>query len=79
MNLLNKNDYRTIHTAMDHKKEIVMCREGGGVCLTVTTHEAPPVWEVPMVVQARVQKKSMEWVQTFSNVGDLKEAMQEHD
>lgn len=79
MNLLSKNDYRTLQAAMDHKKEIVMYREGGGVRLTVTTHEAPPVWKVPMVVQARVQKKSMEWVQTFSNVGDLKEAIQKHD
>lgn len=79
MNLLSKNDYRTIQTAMDHKKEIVMYREGGGVRLTVTTHEAPLVWKVPMVVQARVQKRSLEWVQTFSNVGDLKEAIQEHD
>lgn len=75
MNLLSKNDYRTIQTAMDHKKEIIMYREGGGKHLTVTTHHAPPVWGVSMVVQARVQMRSMEWVQTFSSVEDLKEAI----
>ncbi|WP_283115333.1 hypothetical protein [Intestinimonas timonensis] len=42
---------------------------------TVTTHEAPPVWGVPMVVQIRVRVRGMVWLQTFSSVSDLEEAM----
>lgn len=75
MTIFSQNDFRTIQVAMDHKKEIIMYREGEGKRITVTTREAPPVWGVPMVVQARVQQKSMEWVQTFSSVEDLKEAI----
>ena len=51
MELLTREDYRTIRRAMDHRREITLTREAQGSAATVTTHAAPPVWGVPMVVQ----------------------------
>ncbi|WP_317380835.1 hypothetical protein [uncultured Intestinimonas sp.] len=75
MELLTKEDYWTIRRAMDHRREITLTREVQGVEATVTTHGAPPVWDVPMVVQVRVRVPGMAWIQTFSSVTDLEEAM----
>ena len=75
MELLTREDYRTIRRAMDHRREITLTREAHGVTATVTTHEAPPVWGVPMVVQIRVRVRGMVWLQTFASVSDLEEAM----
>lgn len=44
--------------------------------LIVTTHAAPPVWGVPMVVQIRVETRGMSWIQTFASVSDLVKAVQ---
>lgn len=76
MELLTKEDYRTIRRAMDHRREITLTREAQGAAATVTTHEAPPVWGVPMVVQIRVRMRGMVWLQTFASVTDLDEAVQ---
>ena len=76
MVLLTKEDYRTIRRAMDHRREITLTREARGAAATVTTHAAPPVWGVPMVVQIRVRARGMVWLQTFSSVSDLEEAME---
>lgn len=75
MELLTKEDYRTIRRAMDHRREITLTREAQGSAATVTTHAAPPVWGVPMVVQIRVREWGMVWRQTFASVSDLEEAM----
>lgn len=76
MELLTKEDYRTIRRAMDHRRVITLTREALGAAATVTTHGAPPVWGVPMVVQIRVRVRGMVWLQTFSSVSDLEEAME---
>ena len=76
MELLTKEDYRTIRRAMDHRRVISLAREAQGVAATITTHEAPPVWGVPMVVQIRVRVWGMVWLQTFASVSDLEEAVQ---
>lgn len=76
MVLLTGEDYRTIRRAMDHRQEITLTREARGAAATVTTHAAPPVWGVPMVVQIRVRVRGMVWLQTFSSVSDLEEAVQ---
>lgn len=76
MCLFGRNDFRTIQTAMDHRREITLTREAQGAAATVTTHEAPPVWGVPMVVQIRVRVRGMIWLQTFASVTDLEEAVQ---
>lgn len=76
MTLFGRNDFRTIQTAMDHRREITLTREAQGAAATVTTHEAPPVWGVPMVVQIRVRVRGMIWLQTFASVTDLEEAVQ---
>lgn len=75
MCLFGRNYFRTIQTAMDHRRGITLTREAQGVAATVTTHEAPPVWGVPMVVQIRVRVWGMVWLQTFASVSDLEEAM----
>lgn len=75
MELLTKEDYRTIRRAMDHRREITLTREAQGAEATATTHEAPPVWGVPMVVQIRVRMRGMTWLQTFASVADLEETM----
>ena len=75
MELLTKEDYRTIRRAMDHRRVISLTREARGAAATVTTHAAPPVWGVPMVVQIRVRVWGMVWLQTFASVSDLEEAM----
>ena len=76
MELLTKEDYRTIRRAMDHRRVISLTREAQGVAATVTPHEAPPVWGVPMVVQIRVRVWGMVWLQTFATAPDLEEAVQ---
>lgn len=74
--MLTKEDYRTIRRAMDHRREITLTREALGAAATVTTHAAPPVWGVPMVVQIRVRARGIVWLQTFASVSDLEEAVQ---
>ena len=76
MELLTREDYRTIRRAMDHRREITLTREAQGSAATVTTHAAPPVWGVPMVVQIRVETRGMSWIQTFASVSDLVTAVQ---
>ena len=76
MVLLTVEDYRTIRRAMDRRREITLTREARGAAATVTTHAAPPVWGVPMVVQIRVRVRGMVWLQTFASVSDLEEAVQ---
>ena len=76
MVLLTGEDYRTIRRAMDRRREITLTREARGAAATVTTHAAPPVWGVPMVVQIRVRVRGMIWLQTFASVTDLEEAVQ---
>lgn len=76
MVLLTGEDYRTIRRAMDRRREITLTREARGAAATVTTHAAPPVWGVPMVVQIRVRVWGMVWLQTFASVSDLEEAVQ---
>ena len=76
MVLLTGEDYRTIRRAMDRRREITLTREARGAAATVTTHAAPPVWGVPMVVQIRVRVRGMVWLQTFASVTDLEEAVQ---
>ena len=76
MVLLTGEDYRTIRRAMDRRREITLTREARGAAATVTTHAAPPVWGVPMVVQIRVRVRGMVWLQTFASVSDLEEAVQ---
>lgn len=60
---------------MDHRREITLTREAQGAAATVTTHAAPPVWGVPMVVQIRVRVRGMVWLQTFVSASNLEEAM----
>ena len=36
--------------------------------ITVSVRPAPPVWTVAMVIQVKVKKHGVEWVQTFESV-----------
>ena len=73
--LLTDADLRTLSSAMQRQQKITLTRGMGDVHLTARTIKAPPVWGVDMLVQVRVVASGIMWVQTFSNTGEIREAM----
>ena len=68
MNLLSSNDFSALSTALRKMQTLTLIRTLDGVELTVEVRPAHPVWRVAMVVQVRVKKGWIEWVQTFEIV-----------
>lgn len=66
--LLSKNDLDALSTALRRMQPLTLTRTLDGAELTASVKPAPPVWPVAMVVQIRVKKAGIEWVQNFESV-----------
>lgn len=66
--LLSKNDLDALSTALRRMQPLTLTRTLDRVELTAEVRPAPPVWPVAMVIQVKVKKHGVEWVQTFESV-----------
>ena len=68
MNLLSDNDISALSTALRRMQPLALTRTLDNTEITVSVRPAPPVWPVAMVIQVKVKKHGVEWVQTFESV-----------
>ena len=54
--------------ALRRMQPLTLTRTHGGAELTASVLPAAPVWGVAVVIQVRVKKGWIEWVQTFETV-----------
>ena len=66
--LLSKNDLDALSTALRRMDPLTLTRTLGDAELTVCVKEAGKAWPVAMLVQMRVKKDRVEWVQTFESL-----------
>ena len=75
--LLSKNDLDALSTALRRMQPLTLTRTLDRVELTAEVRPAPPVWRVAMVVQVRVKKGRVEWVQTFESVEEAVKSIEQ--
>lgn len=68
MNLLSAHDLSSLSAALRRMQPLTLTRTLDGVELTAEVRHAAPVWPVAMVIQVKVKKHGVEWVQTFESV-----------
>ena len=75
--LLSKNDIDALSTALRRMQPLTLTRTLDGVELTVEVRPAHPVWRVAMVVQVRVKRGRLEWVQTFESIEEAERSVEQ--
>ena len=75
--LLSKNDLDALSTALRRMQPLTLTRTLDGVELTVEVRPAHPVWRVAMVVQVRVKRGRLEWVQTFESIEEAERSVEQ--
>lgn len=68
MTLLSNNDFSALSTALRRMQPLTLTRTLDDVELTVEVRPAHPAWHVAMVVQVKVKRGRLEWVQTFESM-----------
>lgn len=66
--LLSKNDLDALSTALRRMQPLTITLALDNTEITVSVRPVPPVWPVAMVIQVKVKKHGVEWVQTFESV-----------
>lgn len=72
MSLLSTKDYNILASAMRRREEIVVERTLGSTSVVAKTFRVEYPWEVPMIVQVRVDKNGLFWIQNFTSVEEAK-------
>ena len=68
MNLLSAHDLSSLSAALRRMQPLTITLALDNTEITVSVRPAPPVWPVAMVIQVKVKKHGVEWVQTFESV-----------
>ena len=71
--LISENDYKAIQSAVEAHREMTLVRVFGSYKLAVAVTSAPPVWGIPMLVQAREQNWSGYAVKNCASVEELRD------
>ncbi len=72
MSLLSTKDYNILASALRRGEEIVVERTMGTTSVTAKTFRVAYPWPVPMIVQIRVEKDGLFWVQNFTSVEEAR-------
>lgn len=72
MSLLSTKDYNVLASALRRGREITLERSLGAVHLTARTVPVGPPWDVPMVLEIRVERHPYSWIQNFKSVEDAR-------
>ena len=70
-------DWRALQEAMEHRREITIEATVNGYAVTMRTLKAGRAWGVPMVVQLRVERGNVTWLQTFETVEEMEGRLHE--
>lgn len=72
MGLLSTKDYSILSAAMRRGEEIVLERTLGSTSVTAKTFRVAYPWQVPMIVQVRVEMGGFFWIQNFTSVEEAR-------
>lgn len=72
MKLLTEKELQGIRSALAAEKFVCITRTMGGVQITIRTHPASHVWDVPMLVRLEVQRGNLYMTQYFESVDALR-------
>lgn len=75
MNLLSTNDFKALKEAMTLREKKCLIRTFRGLTVSAETCRVDPPWTVDMIVQIRMEKGNISWVQNFKSVDTAKEYM----
>ena len=75
MNLLSTNDFKFLKEAMILREEKFLIRTFRDLTVSAQTCRVDPPWTVDMIVQIRMEKGHISWVQNFKSVDAAKEYM----
>ena len=75
MNLLSAGDYRSLKEAMRKREEISLTRTKRDVTITASTCRVTPPWDVDMVVQIRLERGNVTYLQNFKTVDAAKQGI----
>lgn len=77
VSLISANDLDALSTALRRMQPLTLERTLDGVELTAEVRPAHPAWHVAMVVQVKVKRGRLEWVQTFESAEEAKRAIEQ--
>ena len=72
MNLLSANDFERLENAMKCHQQVHLVRTLKKLKVEAKTIPAQPPWEVPMILQIRMEYGNVTRTQNFDNVQDGK-------
>ena len=75
MSLFSANDFRSLKEAMRNHEEISLTRTKRGVTGTASTCRVRPPWDVDMVIQIRLEKGNVTYLQNFKTVEAAKQSV----
>ena len=75
MNLLSTNDFKALKEAMLRREEICLVRTFRDLIVSASTCKAAPPWTEDMIVQVRMEKGHVSWIQNFKSADTAKKYM----
>lgn len=75
MDLLSENDWKVVSKALRRMEDFTLTRTLGETELTVSVKEAGKAWPVAMLVNMRVRKGRVEWVQNFESAEEARDCL----
>ena len=73
MELLSANDFKFLKECMLHQEEKTMEKNIRDLSIKASTHRVNPPWDVGMVLQIRMDKGNITYIQCFKSIEEAKQ------
>lgn len=77
MNIISRNDWRSVEAALERGETITLLRSLGGIRITVQVVEGSKIWEAPMLVSVEMLSHNKVQRQYFTTAEAARMAVSE--